>query len=176
MQIYPNRLNIYKFFYQEVYIYIYVYIYSTPPPQPGWNTKSIFKQGLDSEFSFSKKCFNTKFKELSLPCCLLIARRRLVVFIPFLRYSYNIKCKEHCPRFELRLPSWFLTIINITLWVLLLIKQYMKGLQIWWKPYFSEIVIAMWLVDFNDKARDTAHHWKERQRTETKETHLYFNV
>ena len=52
----------------------------------GYDTRSIFKRsltGLNSEFSFFSTSWLTKAEEISLPYDLLIARGRIIGFIPF---------------------------------------------------------------------------------------------
>ena len=42
-------------------------IFTTPSARAGWDIMSIFKRGLNSEFSFSQTSCLTKAEEISLP-------------------------------------------------------------------------------------------------------------
>ena len=79
-----------------IYIYIYIYIFTNPSARAGYDTRSIFKQGLtglNSEFSFSKTTCLTKAEEPSLPYYLPIAGGRIIGFIPFPRVL--VLCEMH---------------------------------------------------------------------------------
>ena len=62
------------------------YIFTNSSARAGYDTRSIFKQGLtgfNSEFSFSYTSCLTKAEEPSLPYNLPIAGGRIIGFIPF---------------------------------------------------------------------------------------------
>ena len=76
----------------ELKIKLPVYIFNNPSARTGYDTRSIFKQGLtglNSEFSFSYTSFLTKAEEPSLPYYLPIARGILIGFISFPKYLYK---------------------------------------------------------------------------------------
>ena len=71
-----------------LYTFAGVCTYPIPLPHTCCNTRSIFKQsliGMNSDFFFSLTSCYTKVKETSLPYFVLIAERRIVEFISFLR-------------------------------------------------------------------------------------------
>ena len=87
----------------SVYVYVYVYIPNTTA-RTGCDTRSIFKRSLtrlNSEFSFSETDYHAQVKEPSPPDYLPIAGGGMVGFISFQRYLLFVKCKQHCPEFEL---------------------------------------------------------------------------
>ena len=114
------------------------YLITNPSAQVGCDTRSVFKQslkGLNSDFSLFKTGYRTKAKEPSLLNYLLVARGRIIGFIPFLKIfvlCYYVKYNQPHAGFKLVWLCSFLTTITIIpraplLLVYLLVHKNLSG-------------------------------------------------